>query len=156
MKVIIMRGGPGSGKSTLARKLASELEAQGYKARCFSADFYFEKAGVYQFDRNLLGKAHAACLKGFAQDLVFCYQWPNKDVLIVDNTNTTEAEVAPYARLAQAFGAELEIVTADCDQATAFARQTHGVPEKNHKSMAERMQRSRLPKEWPQRSVKTS
>lgn len=163
MKVVIMRGIPGSGKSTLAKNLVGELSTPvagrtASRVQIFSADNFFCSGGCgeYRFDRSKLPEAHATCLREFTQALIFYHSWPSDAVLIVDNTNTSEAECAPYARLALAFGAELEVITVECPQEVAFARQSHGVPEKNHKSMFERLQRSRLPKEWLQRVVKTS
>jgi tRNA uridine 5-carbamoylmethylation protein Kti12 len=156
VKVIVLRGTPGSGKSWLAKKLGAELEAQGYKVRSFSADYFFTGSdGTYRFDRSKLAEAHASCLRGFTKDLLFCHQWPQQQALIVDNTHTTSTEVAPYAQLALAFGAELDIVLVKCDQKVAFERQTHGTPKKVHEEMFRRLERSQLPPYWPQRVYHT-
>lgn len=127
-----------------------------------SADHFFvDAAGEYRFDPSKLGEAHGACLRSFVswlQDggkgkvrkvtilrgipgcgkstLIEKGLYPLGD-LIVDNTSTTVAEIAPYAALALAYGAALEIVTLDVDPETAH--NTHGVPPDAVKRMAKRM-----------------
>jgi predicted kinase len=48
--------------------------------------------------------------------------------VVVDNTNTTNEEVAPYLLVAAAYGATARIVRVSCDPETAWKRNTHGVP----------------------------
>jgi predicted kinase len=47
--------------------------------------------------------------------------------IVVDNTNCTIAEIAPYVALAQAYGAEVEIVRINIDPEIAHERNTHGL-----------------------------
>lgn len=140
MKVVIYSGVPGSGKSTLAAK-----EHPG--APVCSADHFFERDSVYAFNPARLPEAHAACLRKFVE-LVQAGGWP---VIVVDNTNTTAAEVAPYAALALAYDYALEIVTVHCDPDVAAARNTHGVPVHAVRAMATRLAERALPPWWPTR-----
>lgn len=94
MKVIMMSGVPGSGKSTLvARRWPGAV--------VFSADAYFMVDGEYRFDPSRIGEAHCGCLRSFTETL----QVADVEVLVVDNTNLSVSEIAPYAALAQAYGA---------------------------------------------------
>lgn len=145
MKVVIYCGIPGSGKTTLAK-------ATYPNAPYCSADKYFEDAnGVYRFDPSKLGAAHASCLQKFA-DMVRNYMSP---VIVVDNTNTTIAELAPYAALALAYGHDLEIVTLNCNPETAYSRNKHDVPYAAVKAMADRLHKREMPPWWPQTQVNT-
>jgi len=153
-KVIIMAGCSGSGKSTFAR--------ENYPgANVVSADDYFVGENKeYSFDPSKLPLAHAQCLRAYV-DLV---QYVNArddgplarvDEIVVDNTSTTVAEVAPYAALALAYGHELEVVILRVNPAVAHARNTHDVPLAGVKAQAARLAdlRGSLPPWWPVRVV---
>lgn len=143
MKVIIMRGVPGSGKSTYVSK-----NFPG--AAVYSADDYFVNAeGVYVFDPRKLPQAHGKCLK----DFVFHLERPFSSDAVIDNTNTTAVECAPYAALALAYGCALEIVTIQCDPEVAAARNTHGVSVEGVKAMHKRLTEAQLMPWWPHRIV---
>jgi energy-coupling factor transporter ATP-binding protein EcfA2 len=137
MKVTILCGISGSGKSTLAKSLGGVV--------C-SADDYFTLYGKYDFNPSKLPEAHAWCLRKF----VSAVQLGLSDV-VVDNTNTTVAEVAPYAALALAYGHELLIKIILCNVDVAAARNVHGVPRAGIFKMAERIQglAVSLPPWWP-------
>jgi len=122
MKVIVMRGLPGSGKSTYANKLA-ELGP----TTIVSADKFFMKDGVYKFDAAKIGDAHSSCLREFV-DLIQ-NGFLHGHTVIVDNTNTTAREIAPYYQLALAFGHEVKIVSVKSPGVqTCIDRNVHGVP----------------------------
>ncbi len=144
MKVIILRGLPGAGKSSL------HLDAT---TTTVSADHHFtDSDGVYKFVPSELGDAHKECL----QDFLKLLQSYDANVVVVDNTNLTAMEIAPYYRLAEVFDYEVEIVTVQCDPAVAFIRNIHGVPEATHKRMAETLANEKLPPWWNHRVINTS
>jgi len=128
VKVIILRGGSGAGKSTWIRKnIPSE------SSTIFSADSFFtEGDGTYSFDPTKLKEAHRACLLGFIDRCRFIHKDGNgllpDETLVVDNTNSSLAEFAPYAEIALAYGLEVLIVTFIYDPVAAFKRNTHGTP----------------------------
>jgi predicted kinase len=134
MKVIILSGVSGSGKTTYAKDLLSDPNRLG-TAGLVSADQYFIQErkghtsctvwalvltqgqyertpssphGEYLFDASKLSEAHADCFRRFIDHLR-----AGTRLVIVDNTNTTNEEIAPYYLGAQAFGYEVEIVTFD-------------------------------------------
>ena len=142
MKVTILCGISGSGKSTLAEEIGGMV--------C-SADDYFIKNGEYKFNPRSLPDAHATCLREYVEALqarVDRYAWSD---MVVDNTNTTIAEIAPYAALALAYGCELLIKIVECDVETAVKRNIHGVPRTTIEAQATRIAglKAALPPWWP-------
>lgn len=124
-RVIIMRGIPGSGKSTYVRNRFPG-------ALVCSADHYFEQSGEYKFDASKLSEAHSACLRRFVRAVAHY----GSLLVVVDNTNISAAEIAPYFQLAQAYGYEVTIYTVECQPAVAAKRNVHGVPEATIERMA--------------------
>jgi predicted kinase len=121
MRVKILCGISGSGKSTY-------IENHFSGALVISADHYFMKTGEYKFDPSLLGAAHNECLKRFMLECQFHNRASAPLVLVVDNTNTSAFEVAPYYRVAEALGCDVEVIIIDADLEKAAARNVHGVP----------------------------
>lgn len=137
-RVIVMSGVSGSGKSTWTKNFSYLRERY---VEVVSADFYFMKDGVYAFNPAEISNAHGSCFRKFIEHL-------NQGVpyVIVDNTNTSVAEIAPYILGAQAYEYDAEIVTIMCesedDVKCAAERNKHGVPfagvTSQHKALRER------------------
>lgn len=119
--IYILQGVSGSGKSSIASKLADA-------DNICSADDFFMRDGKYHFDPTKLGEAHGACLRKYVSLLLVNAQKGRP--IVVDNTNTTIGEIAPYYSLAEAYGYKPVIITVECDPDEAAARNTHGVPVK--------------------------
>jgi hypothetical protein len=129
-EVIIMRGPSGVGKSTWVKKFQEYLAGCGCSSHVFSADNYFMRSGSYKFDPALLPEAHNNCLRSF-EDYVRTLEPYNQNVLIVDNTNMSGWEIAPYYRLAEAHGWDVRVVqvVAAAQPPELARRSVHGVPE---------------------------
>jgi predicted kinase len=123
--MVIMRGLPGSGKSSLARILARNLSPN----LICSADSYFETKDGYQFSKDRLSAAHAACLER-AEDIV-----SYGGTVIIDNTNSRRSEYQKYIDLADENNYDIYIIEIACrdrEQVRIFSeRTTHMVPHKN-------------------------
>lgn len=115
-QTIILRGLPGSGKSTKTRE--SQLDA----VVCSADDFLIEPDGSYFWTKERRTQAHYACLKKFTANI------QTEKTLIVDNTNTTIAEIAPYYALSKAFGRSTTILTFDISPELSAQRNLHQVP----------------------------
>lgn len=135
-QVKIMRGVSGAGKSTYIKDNFPNAEV------C-SADHFFIKNGQYIFDRNKLGAAHYSCKKKFEEALM-----KGKDLVVVDNTNTTLKEIKPYMELAKQYNYDVEIIQINCVVNVAAKRNAHGVPEDTIVNMAAKIRNSELPKQW--------
>lgn len=124
MLVLVLQGVAGAGKSTYAAQRCAEFRAQGDTVAIVSADDFFtnNEQGEYRFDANDLGRAHGGCFRAFLNALA-----RGVDVVIVDNTNTTAVEIAPYMLGAQAFGYRAEIRRIHTNHVQAHARNVHGV-----------------------------
>lgn len=127
MNFLIMRGVPGAGKSTWVHSERRRVEGAGGLLTVVSADHYMRNdRGEYDFRPELLAACHNMCLRSAANLL---YNNTQDDIaVVVDNTNVRLFEVAPYYRLAEAFGASVRIVWVHCDPDRAAARCVHGVP----------------------------
>jgi len=141
--VIILQGVPGSGKSHYANEFVARTQA---KSVVCSADDYFYQLGggtKYAFDARQLGAAHGACFRKFIAAVQ-----AEVEVVVVDNTNTTATEIAPYVLGGEAHGYTVEIIRVVCDPAVAAARNTHGVPERAVRAMADRIASCQTPPWW--------
>lgn len=138
----IMRGIPGAGKSTWVKNNRPD---GGY----FSADdFHINRAtGVYEFKPENAGAAHQTCLRDFTYAIM---KLKLSDV-VVDNTNVRVWEIAPYYRLAEAFGYNVEIVHIHAEPTVAAQRTIHGVPPERVVEMARSFEP--VPARWNQRNV---
>jgi predicted kinase len=146
-EVIITSGIPGAGKSTWIR-----CNTDPYMTEVFSADgFFIDRMGVYRFDPSRLAQAHARCLRDFTERLI---QLSSADTeicpvtLVVDNTNITPWEIAPYYSLASAWEVPVRIIRILADPLRAHRRNVHGVLPEKVLEMAERLASCSLPSFW--------
>lgn len=143
MNVIIMRGLPGAGKTTYVENL------KGGNVVVCSADHYHMVDGVYKFNPKNSGSAHDKCLKRYLDYLLVS----NVTDVIVDNTNTTLAELAPYARIASALMIPFRILYVYADVVEAFKRNKHGVSFATMLRMQQHLDTEQVPPYWPQEFV---
>jgi predicted kinase len=126
--VIVLRAISGAGKSTLAHELARTLvvptdhgeEPMRYVIVSTDDAFTDDETGDYAFDASKIGFAHGQCFRRAIEAI------QRGHALIVDNTNCSVAEIAPYMLLAQAYSRPARIITLRCDVETAIERATHG------------------------------
>lgn len=165
IRITILSGIPGSGKSTwwkeeirrsalwgsfvtvehFTKKYAGEHPITGKKEAIgiVSADHYFMRDGEYKFDPSKLSAAHGECLLGFMRllmtDLDFCDAEDGH--VIVDNTNTTVLEIAPYMAIASAHNVPVTLHTFKCVPKVGAERNKHGVSLQGCVRMAENIER---------------
>lgn len=147
--VIILRGITGSGKSTYWRTYWPS-------ARAVSADFFFERDGKYLFDPARLAKVHQHCWASFMKLLQ-----EGAPLIVVDNTNLTAAEIAPYMMSAQAAHLlnpqspryEVHVVTLSCPTELAVLRGTHGVAHWRVGAMQQQLWSNPLPPWYPETKI---
>lgn len=170
-KVVVLSGTSGSGKSTYARKLilehlgiqvGDEVSLEHILAvmpdddpRCtisyVSADRWFMKDGEYRFNPAELSQAHNSCFLAYISALL-----EEKELVIVDNTNTSEVEIAPYMLAAGAYDYEAEIITLTPGHtmnwvdyyAQCAKRNAHGVGFETIKAQHKRLVNRNLPPWW--------
>lgn len=139
-KCIIMRGLPGAGKSHWIKN-----NIPGGPCIC-SADGFFMVDGRYAFDKYRLPEAHNACL------LLFLALIHNHDPnIVVDNTNVRVWELAPYYRVAETAGYNVEIVWVQCNPELCKARNVHNVPPETIDAMVKNFEA--IPQHWKMRVV---
>jgi predicted kinase len=136
MQVHILVGASGSGKSTWAKGF------EGDKIVVSADDYFMRRDGSYAFDPSKIGAAHQECLRNFTRRLGVL----SLDTLIVDNTNTTVLEAAPYIALGLAHCADVMVHVFPVDYSVGAARNVHGVPANVVQRMGET-----IAEEWPTR-----
>lgn len=117
----LIRGLPGSGKSTLAKTM---------NAHHFEADMYFlNDEGEYHYDADNIARAHHWCQAQTKRCLA-----AGQDV-VVANTFIRRWEMRVYQKMAQVYGARLEVIECDGEY-----QNIHGVDEHTIKEMRKRWQ----------------
>jgi len=138
--LVILQGVPGSGKS----HFAADMAVRAMSVTCSADDFFVQLGGgKYAFDPAKLGEAHGACFRKFLAAVR-----EGVEMVVVDNTNTTPIEIAPYVLGGEAHGYAVEIVRVLCDPEVAAARNTHGVPLVAIQAMANRIASFQPPPWW--------
>lgn len=145
MKVIILRGIPGSGKSTWVKN-------NHPNAVVVSADDYFTLDGIYKHVPSEEGQAHGACFLNAIHYIQMMSKVRERNI-IVDNTNASIAEVAPYVLLAQAYNMECEVVTLLVNVDTALSRNLKGVPELIVRDMDNKIRNESIPHWWNETKI---
>lgn len=167
-RVIVMSGVSGVGKSTHVGKLILEYignsslapltinqilavmpkdDPRATVTYC-SADTFFMKDGEYKFNPAELANAHSMCFRNFIRAV----QSGKVELVVVDNTNLTSEEIAPYMLGASAFGYEAEIITLRPLDAyfldRLHARNTHGVSKDTIDNQYDQLEQRRLMPWW--------
>ena len=145
MKVILLSGVSGSGKSTYAKEIKERKFAVPGATEVISADTYFTQKGIYTYDASKIAEAHNACIRTFTN---VCKIPCGIENLIVDNTNTTALELAPYVAIASAFGHEIELITFHADAVKCAERNIHGVSLETCLRMQANLNVRVLPSYW--------
>lgn len=139
--VYILVGPSGAGKT-------SWTLAHGFSGCAVSADhFFIGPDGEYRFDVTRLGEAHGGCLRMFIGRIAGSPLRTSDEPyppIVVDNTNSTVMEAAPYIAAALAYGRRVEILVFRTPADIAAPRNVHGVPEAGVRRMADTIAR-----EWP-------
>lgn len=154
MLVTVLRGLSGSGKTTWATK-REEAVAEGRAsplvgAVVVSADQHLVFGDTYQFGPALVKEAHATCLRQFVSEATTYGKLSPRQV-IVDNTNCSLAEIAPYCAIAQAYKHELQILEFTQPVDVCLHRNIHRVPLEVLAAQAANMTISKAhwPRWWP-------
>ena len=101
-KVIITIGCPGSGKSTRVKDIVSKNK----NVVVCSADNFFMKNGVYEWNPSKIRNAHEYCQKIFLDAL----NDDSIEIIIVDNTNITKKDRKFYIDNAKKFTNNIEFL----------------------------------------------
>lgn len=145
MTAWVLVGPSGSGKSTWT---ADRVRTRSAGMVVCSADHHFVRPdGNYDFRPAELGEAHGGCLRLYVRAVLS----DRVDAVVVDNTDTTAAEIAPYIALGLAYGARIRVLVFDPGVETCIARATHGAPEaavrRQHAQMEAML--AAWPPHWP-------
>ena len=132
---IINRGVVGSGKSSFAKILKESAENMAFTCTVHNTDTYFMVDGEYRFDASRLGLYHNYNLQTFIRSMK-----EGVNVVICDNTNTTQKEYEKYVNEAKNAGYYVIGVVFIPDQLEVHcSRNTHNVPEEVVGNMIHRL-----------------
>lgn len=147
-KLIVLRAIPGAGKSTYAKKLRNEH--WNYDTDiviiCSADDYFVRPDGLYDWNRNLLGRAHRWCQSKAKKWMSYDYdEEVESSIVIIDNTNIKKKDYKIYLDMAEEYNYEVEeVVIGEFDEESIkkyAERNTHGVPIETIRAMAEKFER---------------
>jgi len=151
LQCYILSGVSGAGKSTWIQNQPWAKNADIHSAD----DFFIQEDGSYRFDPMRYPEAFNACLLKFLRGVRNGWHAKQKGaplddmpVQVVDNTNTTSEEIAPYYACARAHGYEVTLVDLLISAEEAAARTQHNVPLGSIKNMQQKLRNRVLPKFW--------
>ena len=144
MKVVIYSGIPGAGKS---HHISRHYQSPGTPpAAIYSSDFFFyQRNARYDYDPTRQGDAHAWNLRRYIEVVRNPHVLHDDTVIIVDNTNTTVAELAPYWAAARAYDHHITLRTIFCEPDVALRRNVHDVPAEVVLKLAKQLEERVLP-----------
>lgn len=123
-EVIIIRGVPGSGKNCLIYDLEYDNDSN---FSIISSDDFFEKEGIYKFDRSLINKANSYSFQKFHDCLKL-----NIPRIYIRNINNNKWMYANYISLAYTYNYKVKIIEILCDNENYLyyfnKRSTHNPP----------------------------
>lgn len=129
--VLILSGIPGSGKTHLTRKIRGE-----YIDMCHvSADHHVDY--TLRINHGTFAKAHDACRRDYLTAIMI----KKPQLIVVDNTNLSAWEIAPYYLFAETMGYNAHILRIQTPFEVCLERQAHAVPEKTMQRMRKNFER---------------
>lgn len=120
-RVVLISGIPGGGKSGEAARLAQE-DPQHTVVIAVN-DFFLDK-GKFHYVHMALPYAQDQAKAQFVNALLEAGKAGTK-VIIVEDIFSTVADLTDYVMISSQYGCVVEIITMECDPATAIARQLH-------------------------------
>lgn len=138
-KVVILSGIPGCGKTHYAQSI---VRPWGMLGRVVSTDYFWGEE--YEFDPNRIEEAHIWCFKKFLMEI----EEMMTSLVVVDNTNLSAMEIAPYYLAAQAFSYEPVVQRILCPPHIAWERQSHGVPQARFQAMVDQFNKRDVAPWW--------
>lgn len=151
LRCFILSGVSGAGKSRWIQDQPWAKNADIHSAD----DFFIQQDGSYLFNHLLYPQAFNACMLKFLRGVRNGYHAKSKGaslddmpIQVVDNTNTTSEEIAPYYACARAHGYEVTLVNLLIDPELAAKRTQHQVPLETIQKMQQKLRNRKLPKFW--------
>lgn len=152
-KIILITGISGSGKSEEAARLAKEDPE--HTVVIAVNDYFAETDGKFHYVHLAYPYAQENAKAEFAYVLMRSRQDETKFIIVEDIFSTVD-DLNYYMIIARAYECEVEIVTMECDPATAIARQVHDMRPGYIVSRDRDLRARVIPEAWKvtQRTVK--